>query len=380
MFRQKSVLYLLFAVALVIAAACSSTPEPTATPVPPTPTPEPPKIILADPVTETLQFLDALPDSESDCALQAVGGIDRAIALLQQDHDTEPLTPSEIETVGACISQDTVRRVIVGQLDREAGGLSDQTVNCIAEQTAGLSAAALFTSEPGIDSSISLIKGIFCLNAEERAEVSAGDNAYGFSDLGGIDALECVVNGAGPTGLEGLMGALSGSGSANEFETISELFPIMVECGAIDDSNFEESGVSAAQIMCIMNELGEDSLAVLEPDAELDGEAFTAALAAFALCGLDIAELMGEAALPVDPDSSDDPVDPGTDDPDGAMDEPPTSLDEIDLPFTPAEIACLMEELGEEQVADLLTGGAPDLSLFAALGACEIDIASLLTP
>ena len=53
---------------------------------------------------------------------------------------------------------------------------------------------------------------------------------------------------------------------------------------------------------------------------------------------------------------------------------------DVELPFTEEQIACLTEELGDEVIANLLAGGAPDFSLFAALTACDIDVLSLLAP
>ncbi len=377
MFRQKSVVFSLLAAVLVIVMACTSAP-PTPTPVPPTPTPVPVRPILFDPATQTYQFMDALPRSEVDCAVQVVGGEDRVISLLQKDYEDIRLTEPEIEAVGACFSSETVRRVIEGQLDREAGGLSDATVTCIGEQIGGLSAAALFTEDAGADSTIGLIKSIFCLNDEERAAVSTGGvGEFGFADLGGIDALECVVNRTGPTGLEDLMGAFSSD--AADFDTLTNLFPIMIECGAIDDSNFEDSGMTAVQVGCLVNELGEGGLSLLDPNAAEPAMADVILMfAALNACGIDSEGLMGGVTLPLDPDALDDIVIDATVQI-GSPDDVP-DIKEIDLPFTDEQIACLIGEIGEDEIANLVSGGTPDLSLFGALSTCEVDLMSLLAP
>ncbi|MEE8046013.1 MAG: hypothetical protein V3T49_04160, partial [Dehalococcoidia bacterium] len=58
--------------------------------------------------------------------------------------------------------------------------------------------------------------------------------------------------------------------------------------------------------------------------------------------------------------------------------EIPEDLIDVELPFTEEQIICLTNELGEEQISNLLAGGAPDLSLFTALATCGVDIATLL--
>jgi hypothetical protein len=376
MIRQKTVVLSLLAAILIVAVACSSE-DPPPTPVPPTPTPEPTAPILVDPETQPLQFLAALPGTERECAVEAAGGIDRAVELLQGENDADPLTRAELEAVGACFSSETVQRVMIGQLDREAGGLSDATVSCIREQIGGLSAAALFTEDAGPESMRSLIGAIFCLNDEERAAVSDGNADYSFAELGGIDALECVVDTIGPTGLDDLMGMFSTDEAS--FETVDTLFPIMIECGAITDANFEDSGMTAVQIGCLIGELGEDSLALLDPSAGEPGMAdVVAVFAALSACGIDSEGLMGGLTLPVDPGTFDDSAIDS-----GVLIESPDDVPGFsgtDLPFTAEQLACLTNEIGDDEIARLLSGEAPDLSLLRALSTCDIELMSLLAP
>ena len=389
MFRQKSVVFSLLAAVLVVVVACSSvTPTPTAvpptaTPVPPTPTPEPTptpvpvESITIDPTKDPAGFLEALPASEASCVTSALGGRDRVLAMLESALESNPITPTEADAIDGCISDETVQSVFVGQLEREAGGLSDPTVICIGERIGGLSAAALFTDEPQVDATISLLKGIFCLNSEERAAISVSDAAYGFGDYGGIDALECVVNGVGPTGLGDLMGALSSSDV--DFSGLSNLFPLLIECGALNDSVFEETGITADQVGCLLGELGESGLALLDPsaaDPELGDLA--AMFAALNACGIALEDLLERADSLLDPNASGDVnVDP-TAQTELTVEIP--DVTDVELPFTEEQIACLAEELGDEVIANLLAGGAPDFSLFAALTACDIDVLSLLAP
>jgi hypothetical protein len=235
-----------------------------------------------------------------------------------------------------------------------------------------MSAAGLFLEEPAADVIISSLKGVFCLASDERARISASEAAYGFGELGGIDALECVVNGVGPTGLTDLVDVFSGE--EYDFEALGDLFPLMIECGAVDDSEFEELGVSADQIGCVLGELGEDGLALFDQAAgEPDLSDLGALLGTLSNCGIELDDLMGASELPINPGDLIDPVIIPT-----VQLELPEDLADVELPFTEEQIICLSTELGEDQIANLLEGGAPDLSLFSALSKCEVDLSVLL--
>jgi hypothetical protein len=52
--------------------------------------------------------------------------------------------------------------------------------------------------------------------------------------------------------------------------------------------------------------------------------------------------------------------------------------EEIELLFTEEQITCLRSEIGDDQIANLLAVGAPDLSLFSALSKCEVNLSVLL--
>jgi hypothetical protein len=380
MFRRKSIILLAITAVLAVAIACSSTPKPTATPVPPTSTPEPTATptpvpvapIEIDPLASPAEFFDAIPASEAACITDALGGRDRVLAMLESDLGSEKLTQAEADGLDACLSDETVQAVFVGQLAREAGGLSDATIVCIGEQIGGMSAAALFTETPAADSIISSMKGVFCLGNEERAAISASGAAYGFGELGGIDAIECVVNGVGPTGLEDLMALASAEGP--DFEALGELMPLMIECGAVEDSQFEELGVSAEQVGCILGEMGEDALSLFDPTAaEPDISQLGPILMALDTCGLSLEDLLEGATLPIDPTPAGDPVVIPT-----VVIEIPDEIADIDVPFTDEQMICLATELGEEKVTALLEGAAPDISLFGALATCEVDLSVLL--
>lgn len=392
MFRlisRKSLILLGISAVLTVAIGCSSSPEPTATPIPPTatpiptatptPTPVPVAPIEVDWDADPVGFLNSLPAGEASCAADALGGRDRVLAVLESNSGDDKLTESEAAALDGCLSDETVRAVFIGQLSREAGTLSDATIICIGEQIGGMSAAGLFLDEPAADVIISSLKGVFCLSHEEREAISASEAFFGFGELGGIDAIECVVNGVGPTGLEDLLGVFSAD--SIDFALIGDQFPLLIDCGAINDALFEDTGLTADQFGCVLSSLGEDGLALLDPTAaEPDFSEIGAVLIALGDCGIEIADLLESSELPLDPDAMTDPA--------GSLIDPtviptvqiesPEDVADLDLPFTPEQIICLTAELGEDEIANLLAGGAPDLSLFAALGTCEVDIGALL--
>ena len=378
MFRQKFVIFLAIAALMAGAIACTSSSEPTATPVPsteppvPTATPVPIAPIEIDPIADPVVFLSALPADEAACAADAVGGGDRVISMLESSLGDQRLTVAESAALDNCLSEDTVNAIFIGQLSREAGTLSDDTIVCIGEQIGGMSAAGLFLEEPAADFIISSLKGVFCLASDERARISASEAAYGFGELGGIDALECVVNGVGPTGLTDLVDVFSDE--APDFEALGEFFPLMIECDAISDVEFEELGVSADQVSCVLAELGEDGLALLDPTAgELDLSDLGALLGTLSECGTELDDLLEGSELPIDPGALIDPVILPT-----VLAELPQGLEYIELPFSDEQIICLTTEIGEDQIANLLAGGAPDLSIFSALTKCKVDLSTLL--
>ena len=58
--------------------------------------------------------------------------------------------------------------------------------------------------------------------------------------------------------------------------------------------------------------------------------------------------------------------------------ESPGNIAELEALFTDEQITCLTKVLGEDTVAKLLAGGAPNLSMLSALPVCDIDARILL--
>jgi hypothetical protein len=125
--------------------------------------------------------------------------------------------------------------------------------------------------------------------------------------------------------------------------------------------------------------LGEAGLLLVDPTAgEPEVGDLAALFSAFDVCGVELDALLEDAELPLDTGSSRDAT------PDPTVQVEATAvipgLAEIESMFTPEQIMCLTTEIGEDEIDNLLAGGAPDLSLFTALVTCEVDLMSLLAP
>ena len=133
-------------------------PSPTATPsLASNPTP---RLITPNPDDDPGQFLGALPGDERECLEQAVGLKNLVEFIASGD-------PGD-EIFQACLGQDTARAVMLGQMAREAGGLSDQTVSCLFDETRSLDSRCLvFRREIGPELGVFMQATALCLSDKE---------------------------------------------------------------------------------------------------------------------------------------------------------------------------------------------------------------------
>lgn len=432
-------------VAMAILAACASSPSPTATPLPtPTVTPVPVQPITADSNVDPAGFLAELPSAEVDCATSAVGGRDKLISLVSlSDDGAAGISNSQLNVLASCISNDTVERIVVGQLEVETGGLSPATSTCVTQYTDGINFASLFSGKAdGQDTIVSTLQALFCLTPGERRALETSDQSLiDLTQLGGIDALECAVDGAGTDGLAAFGDIFDSEGVANPL-AVGEFMPLLIDCGVVDDDSFQSNGITTEQFSCLFRELDPESLArftalVSDPSATLDLTIGASLLNAMNTCGLDLQELInsngsagfdpggtgtGGLGLPsISPDllvclvgngvsatvasnyasGTTDTSDPaltaalalcegemegsvgsgtgGIVVPDGSGGT--TSIDPSvfdTLPITAEQAECLVAEMGAEQLEGIATGTVSPLTALAALGACNISLSDLI--
>ena len=166
----------------------------------------------------------------------------------------------------------------------------------------------------------SFLQGLFCLNGQERSELSQSD--LSLNEIGGMDAIECFVNELGHKGAA----VFTDPEFASLLDPHSDILFVMIECGLLDEAEFEkEFGVSLKQFLCVIGEI--DTEAGLEflfdplaatPDLKFlsDPLAATADLSPIELlsilssCGLTLEDIAGDASLPTEPPSTSFPTPP----------------------------------------------------------------------
>ena len=288
MLPKTSLSVICFVSIMAFALACggsieaTTVPDPTATKVPtatvvPTatatvvPTPAPSVLLEIDPLSEPIKFLKALPAVEVSCASDALGSEERFAEIIQyvfgSDRGINVPNDAESDVMDKCLSEKTVASIFSSHIFREVvgievGGISENTHVCIREKVEGYPFTALFLEDPpDSDVFFSLLQGLFCLNEQERSELAQSEflSLNELSEVGGLDTLECVVNEIGPLGVTVVVGSEFGQDAA----AMSEILLTMIECGAIDEAEFEkEFDVSLEQFMCLLDHI--DTAAGLE--------------------------------------------------------------------------------------------------------------------
>ena len=156
------------------------TPSPTAMPSP-TSTPTP-RLITVNPDENPAEFLGALPGDERECLAQAVGPEKLEEFIASGD-------PGD-EIFQACLGEETVRAVMLGQMAREAGGLSDETVSCLFDETRSVDLGSLvFRREIGPELGAFIQAMALCLSDEELVR----SQGFGSEDLN-AEQLRCFLS------------------------------------------------------------------------------------------------------------------------------------------------------------------------------------------
>jgi hypothetical protein len=401
----------------------TATPDarPTQTPTPvPTPTPIPGvTIITADPIAETQKYLESLDRIEVQCAIGEIGS-QRLAHLIRSEFDDAALTTADSDAISNCFSVPTVRSMFISAIEADTGGLSPRSRSCMETETLNLSPTVMFVSTIDTADMITLLRSVFCLNDDEREALGDSDSRFGFSEIGGIHSVECIIDRVTPSQYEPLVevftsgsddlttitqfaslfvscgvfddsdfeeiGGLSAvecvlgkipmaehgtmiglltSGQA-ELSELSEYLPTFIRCGVIEETAFEDAGLTSKQALCLIDAIGVEAIENLVGDSSsLTEDEVLRLLPVIGRCGIDIEALMdGDSERPGDPR-----FDHG--------------LDPSDLPFTQEQNRCLLAELddaGEDVWRNLGSGDQPTPELFAALAACQIDASDLAGP
>ena len=123
---NNKILIAILTTILVFLLSCTNTvtesetiQEPTLVPtvIPsPTPTPVPMKIIDIDPMYDPNRFISEMPVSEINCLSHALGSKQILIDLISAEPGTVYIDQEQAKTSDACLSNKTIERIIIGQL------------------------------------------------------------------------------------------------------------------------------------------------------------------------------------------------------------------------------------------------------------------------
>jgi ankyrin repeat protein len=299
------------------APTATSTPEPLPTVTPAAtatsaPTPLPVFPLEIDPVLEPVRFLESLPASEVSCAADALDSKDRFVEIIQyvfgSQEGIDVPTEAESSVMDKCISEETVAAIFSGKLYLEIGGISDKTHVCIREKVGGYPFTRIFLeNSPDSDVFFSFLQGLFCLNGQERSELSQSD--LSFNEIGGMDAIECFVNELGHKGAA----VFIDPEFASLLDPHSDSLFVMIECGLLDEAEFEkEFGVSLEQFLCVIGEIDtEAGLEFLSDPLALSADLSPIELQSIlSSCGLTLEDIAGDASLTTEPPSTSFPTPP----------------------------------------------------------------------
>ena len=107
--------------------------------------PGPLGLITIDPGEEPVAFLDAIPDAERDCLVQKVGA-DHIEDFLSSGHE---MGEDGQEVIESCLSQDTIRSVMLGMMTRDAGDIGPQAIQCLVDRLIGMDFLGAIVDENG---------------------------------------------------------------------------------------------------------------------------------------------------------------------------------------------------------------------------------------
>ena len=414
---------LLLAAVVAVGAACitsesTPTPVPTPTPIPtptptPAPTPTPTPVPVLEPIvvdldTEASVFLAALPEDELACVADMVGEV--ALQRVLAGDDAE-LSDEEGLAVLGCMSDETFARLFAGAIIADTGiELSATTVTCmvtrIVDTGLGEAIGSLTVEEASPEQFIPVIMGVFpvlfCLNEDERVQLeeATAESGDGPFEQVSINDLECFFDHLGPQGLASLGSLLSGGD-----DLPIELFSAIGECGL----PLDVTGALGA-----LGDFGFFSASSVEGEAPAPE------------VRREVRRSIGVEPTKAPVESPEEPPEPTrtpVETPLVEMELPPELLpclsqrltpaelrelvsladsDEVpsigviiavfecgdaaiaaelgleELPFDADQLGCLLEALGEDRLAALMTGEVtPDFGMIGAVVGCGIDLGSL---
>ena len=220
----------------VFLAACGG--EPTTTTAPAGTTT--PRLITVNPAEDPAGLLSALPRDERDCLEQAVGPEKLEEFIASNDLGDVILQ--------ACIGEETLRAVILGETARQVGGLSDDTVSCLFDETASLDFPDMvFGDEIGPGVAVVMQATALCLSDEDLLQLEGFDSG---DQRPNVEQLRCAM----------LLNPQPIAVNGQPDPKVAELFEKCDEHQGLPEEPAEPPPLTAEEEACLINAIGEPAM------------------------------------------------------------------------------------------------------------------------
>jgi len=347
----------------------------------PTPTPVSMRIIDIDPMYDPNRFISEIPVSEINCLSNALGSKQILVDLISAEPGTVYIDQEQAKVSDACLSNKTIERIIIGQLDLHSGGLSQNSVDCIKDRTGGSgSFVYLFAKDPPDETYLTILQALFCIDTEERMIFESSRLGKLTSALGGIEKIECIVNEIGPLGLNKL-GSIFNSLPTILYEnqdSLDSLLPLL-SCGYLD-KQLDVAGITSFEAICLLEHADKNSVSAvlvgnqnqISPKLVLD------LVNAAVKCSISIENT--NIAFPAPTPEPTSTAEPSTKESKEETENTTESIQSsIEKILKDSEITCLKKYISEEEIEMMVETLSPTMEMFLAITKCNINITEVLS-
>lgn len=359
---------------------------PTIIPSPtPTPTPIPMRIIDIDPMYDPNRFISEIPVSEINCLSNTLGNKQILVDLISGEPGTVYIDQEQAKTSDACLSNKTIERIIIGQLDLHSGGLSQNSVDCIKDRTGGSgSFVYLFAKDPPDESYLTILQALFCIDTEERMIFESSRLGKLTAALGGIEKIECIVNEIGPLGLNKL-GSIFNSLPTILYEnqgSLDSLRPLL-SCGYLD-KQLDVAGITSFEAICLLEHADKKSVStvLIGDHDQLTPKLVVDLVDAAVKCNISIKNT--NIAFPTPTPKPTSTAEPSTKKSNEVTDTKIENATEsiqssIEKILKDSEITCLKKYISEQEIEMMVETLSPTMEMFLAITKCNINITEVLS-
>jgi hypothetical protein len=339
------------------------------------------RIIDIDPMYDPNRFISEMPVSEINCLSNALGSKQILINLISAEPGTVYIDQEQAKTSDACLSNKTIERIIIGQLDLHTGGLSQNSVDCIKDRTGGSgSFVYLFAKDPPDETYLTILQALFCIDTEERMIFESSRLGKLTSALGGIEKIECIVNEIGPLGLNKL-GSIFNSLPTILYEnqdSLDSLLPLL-SCGYLD-KQLDVAGITSFEAICLLEHADKNSVSAvlvgnqnqISPKLVLD------LVNAAVKCSISIENT--NIAFPAPTPEPTSTAEPSTKESKEETENTTESIQSsIEKILKDSEITCLKKYISEEEIEMMVETLSPTMEMFLAITKCNINITEVLS-